>query len=310
MLKVLEVTGPIYLLILAGYGAVRLGWMKPPDLHVLGRFVARFCVPALLFRAVARQPLTAVLHLDYLLVYGSASLLMFAAVTGGARWLRGLAFPQAALYGLGASLSNSAFVGYPIVQQLLGPGAGVALALCMLIENLLILPLALAAADSDDSVGGRRAALRASVRGVASNPMIVAIVLGIAVSAAGLPLPAVLDRAVALAAAAAPPTTLFVIGGTLVGLRLAGMRIDLALVTGSKLVVFPLCIWALAWLLPLHDPALRTAAVMYAAMPMLSIYPVVAQRQGLDRFAAAALLAATVVSFFTISLLVALIPAP
>ena len=44
-------------------------------------------------------------------------------------------------------------------------------------------------------------------------------------------------------------------------------------------------------------------------MPMMSIDPVLAQRFGHERFCAAALLAATVASFFTLSVLIALIPA-
>jgi malonate transporter and related proteins len=57
---VLAVTTPIYLLIAVGFLAVRLGWMTPADMRVLGRFTAQFGVPALLFRAISRQPLSAV----------------------------------------------------------------------------------------------------------------------------------------------------------------------------------------------------------------------------------------------------------
>jgi predicted permease len=54
-------------------------------------------------------------------------------------------------------------------------------------------------------------------------------------------------------------------------------------------------------LLPPFDPVLRTAAVVLAAMPMMGIYPVLAQKYGHDGFCAATLLATTVLSFFTIS---------
>ena len=55
-------------------------------------------------------------------------------------------------------------------------------------------------------------------------------------------------------------------------------------------------------MLPPADPALRTAAVVFVAMPMLSIYPILAQKYGLEGYCAAALLLATVLSFATISL--------
>ena len=53
--------------------------------------------------------------------------------------------------------------------------------------------------------------------------------------------------------------------------------------------------------LPSVDGDLRTAAVLSAAMPMLGIYSILAQRHGFEGFTAAALLATTAASFFTLS---------
>jgi predicted permease len=309
MASVLGVTAPIYLLIAAGYVAVRAGWMSGADMRVLGRFVAQFCVPALLLRTLSTQRLGTVFNAHYLLVYAGGSLLALALVMAISRGLLKRPATLAALQGLGASNSNSAFVGYPIVLQTLGPGAGVALALCMLVENLLIIPLTLALADAGSAAGRPREVLRATALGLLRNPMVVAIAIGLAMAGLQWPVPAFLERAIALAAAAAPPTALFVIGGTLVGLRLEGMRGDITLVVAGKLLLHPLCVLLGVLLLPPQEPALRAAAVLYAAMPMLSIYPVMAQRHGHERLCAAALLAATVGSFATVTAFLGLVPA-
>jgi len=290
-----------------GFAAVRMGWMSPADMRVMGQFVARFCVPALLFRAISRQPIIDVPHGDYLAVYAGGSLLALGAVTLFALRVRGRPLSLAAMRGLGASGSNSSFVGYPIVFQVIGPAAGVGLALCTLVENLLVMPLALALSDAGGYDRRPRNVVSATARGLVRNPLIWAIAAGVVFSALGLKLPGVLDRTVAMAAAAAPPTALFVIGGSLVGLHLAGLRGDLALVSGGKLLLQPLCVLGL--LFPLQDPALRAAAVLFAAMPMPSIYPVLAQRHGHERFCDAALLVTTVSSFVTISAFVGAIPA-
>jgi len=97
---------------------------------------------------------------------------------------------------------------------------------------------------------------------------------------------------------------LFLIGGTLVGLRLHGMLAEVMQLVLSKLLLMPLAVFGMLWLLPPIDPLLRTAAVLLAAMPMLSVYPVLAQKYDQEEFCAAALLAATVTSFFTISALI------
>jgi predicted permease len=185
----------------------------------------------------------------------------------------------------------------------------VALALCMLVENLLIIPLSLALADAGSATGHPREVLRTTALGLARNPMVLAIVAGLLMASLQWSAPPFVERAIALAAAAAPPTALFVIGGTLVGLRLDGLRRDLALVVGGKLLLHPLCVLLLVLLLQPAEPALRAAAVLYAAMPMLSIYPVVAQRHGHERLCAAALLAATVGSFATVTAFLAVVPA-
>ena len=68
----------------------------------------------------------------------------------------------------------------------------------------------------------------------------------------------------------------------------------------------PLAVFAALWLLPATDATL-SAAVLFAGMPMLSIYPVLSQKYGLVGFSAAALLAASVCSFATITVLIALL---
>jgi predicted permease len=147
-----------------------------------------------------------------------------------------------------------------------------------------------------------------TARGLVRNPMIWAIAAGLLVSASGLVVPQAVGRFVAMTASASAPVALFVIGGSLVGLRLSGIRSDMALVVLGKLVLHPLCMLGLVLLFPLSNPLLGTAAVLYAAMPMMSIYPVLAQRHGHERLCSAILLAATLASFLSIGICLALLP--
>lgn len=308
---VLAVTLPIYLGMALGYVAVRLGWLEPADVRTLGKYTVRIGIPALLFKSVSHQSLGAVINPDYLAVYALGSLACMAVVTlVAARILRR---PQslAALEGLGASGSNSMFLGYPIVVQVIGPVAGLALALCALVENLLVIPVALALADAQTAQGGAGLAhtVRTTLHQLSRNPMIAAMLAGLLVSASGLHLPEVLDKFIAMTASATSPVALFVIGGSLVGLSLEGIRSDIVLIVAGKLLLHPLCVLALVLLFPPANALLGTAAVLFAAVPMMSIYPVLAQRHGHERLCSAALLAATLASFATIGLCLALLPA-
>lgn len=55
-------------------------------------------------------------------------------------WFRRQGVSRSAIMALGVSVSNSGFVGYPIALTVLGEQAAVALALGMLVENLLMIP--------------------------------------------------------------------------------------------------------------------------------------------------------------------------
>ena len=80
----------------------------------------------------------------------------------------------------------------------------------------------------------------------------------------------------------------------------------------GKLIIHPalvaLALWALPQVgLPAVEPLLRTAAILMAAMPMMGIYPILALKYGQEGFSAASLLAATTLSFLTVSALLWLV---
>ena len=307
---VFTVTLPVYLGMALGYFAVRLGWIDPADVHTLGKYTVRIGVPALLFKSISHQSLSAVLSPEYLFVYALGSLVAMGLVILIATRVLRRPFALAALEGMGASGSNSLFLGYPIAAQVVGPVAGLALALCTLVENLLVTPLALALADAEtrhESEGLGRA-LANHLGRLSRNPMILSMLCGLLMSASGMHMPEALDKFVSMTAGATSPLALFVIGGSLVGLRINGIRSDIALIVLGKLVLHPLCVLGMLLLFPLDNPLLGTAAVLFAAVPMMSIYPVLAQRHGHERLCSAALLVATVASFASIGICLALLP--
>jgi len=302
VLSVLSITGPIYIVIGIGFFAGRAGVFSAPDMRVLGKFVVKFALPALLFTALSQRPIADILNGRYLAAYAGGSLALYFAALGVARYLQRRSMAQSALIAVGMSFSNSGFVGYPIALQLLGPPAAVALAMCMIVENVLMFPLTLALAEMDAGRSVRwQSVVLQSVRGLARNPMILGIFAGFAISLLGVQLSEPLVRTVNMLAMASTAVALFVIGGSLVGLDVRNVLGDVAVVALGKLVVHPLAVFAALWLLAPVDPHLRMAAVVYASMPMLSIYPILAQRYHYEGFCAAALLVATLLSFLTVS---------
>ena len=309
MLDILAITGPIYLCVALGWLTTRAGLFARADMRVLGQFVLYIALPALLFDAVGKRPIADILDWHYMAVFALGGL---ATIGLGLFWARRLA-GQAPLAGvvqaMGMSCPNSGFVGYPINLLVLGgPTAGVILGMNMLVENLLLIPLLLALADSASGGGHWRAVLRGVAVGLWRNPLVLGLAAGLAAALLGWRLPGPLERTVGLLAQSSAALSLFVIGGSLAGLRLAGMGRTVARIAAGKLIAHPLLTLGALWLLaalgaPLSDPALKKGVVLATACPMFGIYPILAGRFGAEGLAAAALLGTTVASFFSISAL-------
>jgi malonate transporter len=309
MLDILAITGPIYITIALGFATTRLGLFSKSDMRVLGKFVVNLALPALLFNALAQRSLGEILNGRYLLVYAAGSLLALGLGWLWARRGAGQDGTTSAYYAMGTACSNSGFVGYPIALLTLGPVAGVMLGLNMMVENLLLIPLLLALAERGDGHGGAwHRALRQSLVNLLRTPMVVGLLAGLLVSLLGWQLPSPVARTVTLFSQASGALSLFVIGGALVGLQIQGLRRQVAQIVAGKLLLHPLAVLGVLLLceavgmLPL-EPAMRVGVVLTAAMPMLGIYPILAQKHGQEGLAAAALLGATVASFVSISVL-------
>ncbi|MDE3174968.1 MAG: AEC family transporter [Pseudomonadota bacterium] len=295
-MTVLSVTAPIFLVIALGFLAVRSGLIGDSDVRALGGFVLRVAMPALIFNALSRRPLAEIADARLIGAYAGASLIAFALLF--ALFARG-GRARAACRALGGAAPNSGFVGFPIATLLIGPKATIALALCLIVENVMTIPLALVLAESGSS--GRKLTVRELVVRLARNPLMIAIALGAAASLAGLAPPAPIGRAIDLLAAAAPGAALFAIGGGLVGLDFRAERREIAPVATVKLLLHPLALLALTRLAGAGDPDVARAMLVMASAPAFSIYPLICRQFGQERAGAAILLVETALAFPTMS---------
>lgn len=310
MLAVLAITVPIYLVMGVGWLATRAGLFARAEMRVFGKYVIHIALPALLFNALSSRSVAEVLNPVFVAAYAGGSLLAMGAGLLWARRVAGKPLAASAIVGMGMSCPNSGFIGFPLVAQVFGAStAGIGLALAMVVENFLLLPLALAIADSDLGEAGTsgtraerlRSALLQSARGLVRNPMIWGIVIGFLFSLFGWHLPEPVARAVNLFAASTAAISLMVIGGSLVGIPARGMARDVGVIAAGKLLLHPLAVLLMVLLLPPMDRQLQTAVVVMAAVPMLGIYPILAQKHHQDGLAAAAQLGTTLASFFTLT---------
>ncbi|MDO5640229.1 MAG: AEC family transporter [Neisseria sp.] len=300
MLAILTITTPIFIIMAMGYFAVRFEFFTRDQLSGMGKFVIRVGLPMLVFSAIATRPIADVMNVTYLLGYALASLLSFMAGWGISKW-RGQDGVLAALNGLGTGMSNTGFIGYPLLAMAIGGPAAVFFAMNVLVENMLILPLMFVLIDAARGGANIGALLLRIAKNLLKNPIIVALLVALVFAVFGIPVPAVVERVTSMLASASSPLALFVIGGGLYGMKVRGGLTDVAVMTSGKLLLFPLLVVSCLWLFGADADTIFAGALL-ASVPMASMYPLFGLQYGFERQTAAAMLITTLLSFFSISL--------
>ncbi|MFG1740819.1 AEC family transporter [Micromonospora chalcea] len=298
---------PIWILTAAGYAACRWGLLGEAAVSVLGRFVFHLAMPSALFLALSRMPLSGFAGRS-LLAFGVSTVAVVGFGWVGANRLFGREPGERPIWGMAAGYVNSANLGIPIATQILGSVSF--LAEVVLLQVLVVTPVILVALDRHRDPHGR-----VRVRRIASlpvrNPVILASLLGVACSAAGVRLPSAAAAPLALLAGAAVPAALVALGASLH--PTAPSRAEpvapaaLAAISGLKLVVQPVVAYAAGLALHLSAPQLL-AVVVCAGLPTAQNTFIYAQEYGVgEAMANRAVVVTTTLSLGTVATAAALL---
>lgn len=301
MRTILEVVAPVFAIIALGYGAARLRWVDAAGFKGLNQFVFSLAAPALLF-AGGTSGQGAAGGAAFAFFLGSTGLYAACLLLGRA----GLRLPlgEAGLFALNCTFGNTVMMGIPLIAAAFGQ-AGLAVLIGILaLHSMVLLGLGTIVAEvgvNAQAPLGR--VLRATLAGVLRNPIVMAVVLALAWSALGLPVPGVLRRTLDLLGAAGPPVALFVLGGSLLGFNAVEAWRETALTVVLKLAAMPLLVWGVARWLGL-GPLETAVAVVTAALPTGANAFMLARRYavGADR-SGAAVLVSTALSVLTVAAL-------
>jgi predicted permease len=257
---------PIFAIILAGWLAGVSGYMPRNLAAPLMSFAYRVAMPALVFVTIADEELHSLLDWRFVAAFGGGSMICFTAVAMFARVSRGASVRKSAMLAAAVSMTNTGFVALPILKTLFGKPGVLAAAIATVFVGAIIFPLLVVLFEVDRPDASRNLRGTGVLRQIATNPVILATICGVAWSVVGVTLPAPAASFFTMLGEALTPCALFSIGLELT-LNELRERITLyALLTVLKLAVVPLVVYVLCVALRLDHMA-TVAAVVCAAVP-------------------------------------------
>ncbi len=301
----LSVAFPVFALVGVGWIAGRFRLLGEGGSGALNGFVSWFALPAMFFASLAGTRFAEIANGPFIAAFAIVTAATFLAGMLMARLSSRAGVAHMGLHGMSAAYGNVGYMGIPLCLAAFGPQGALPGTLGAVVASVILMTLTLIFAeagrrDDHESGGGAGRVMLA----LATNPLLIAIALGAAVSAAGIALPDPLRRFLDLLSAAAAPCALFAIGHFLSERALDVTLGEVGLVVIGKMLLQPLLMLAiLPWFLPL-DTMWGKAAVLLAALPTASNSFVLARQYGVfEAESSAAILLSTILSVFTVSIL-------
>lgn len=300
MIEILLQTLPFFALIALGYGSGVTGFFSAEATAYLTKFVFYFALSAMLFRFTANLSLGEILDWNFVAAYLLATMAVYLVVTVVAM-VRRVSVEEAAVEAQCGAIGNVGFLGIPMLSMLMGEAAiapiVLGLSVDLIVFGSLIVILITGARDGRMSVG----IVGTVLAGLAKNPMIVAIVLGLSWSSLALPIPAPVNAFLEILGSAATPGALFAIGASLASK--SAERLEVAVwLSFAKLVLHPAAVAFCVLVLFPVEPFAAGVIIASAAMPVAGNVFILAQHYRVaPQRVSASILISTAVSVLTVT---------
>jgi hypothetical protein len=309
MLAVVNVVLPVFAIMAAGWFCGHIGLLGEDSSQALNGFVYYVALPVFFFLSIARVPVDQVLDWPFLAAYGGGALIVavLAGIIG--RLFFHLRLGEGSLHAMSAIFANTGYMGIPLLFVAYGEAGLLPAVISSIVNGALVMALVTILIEVAAHAGsGFLAILRRAAAGVLRSPLIIAALLGAAVSALELELPVALVTFCELLGATAGPAALFAIGLFMVGKKLRHGLGEVLWVTLLKLILQPLVTWWLAYEVLALQPTWAASAVILSALPTGALTFVLAQRYELYiQRATSVILVSTVLSLVTLSALLLVI---
>ena len=282
---------PIFLLAVLGALFRKTGKIDDRFVDTADWLMFKIALPVMLFQEVAGSSLSDSLDLKlilFLIVSVTLSFLLTSVVvfvTVRDRSKRGALIQ-------GCCRSNFAILGVPIAVNMFGDIGGETIAIAMpfvilMFNTYSVIILTVYSGDSDKRLD--RGTVIGILKNIATNPLIIGILLGVVFLLAKIPIPAAADKTLTYLANLTTPLALISLGANFRMESLKG-RVGYALIGAlTKTVILPAAAVTPAALIGLRGPSLGVVLICFGAPTAVSSY-IMAKKMGNDHELAAQIL--------------------
>lgn len=299
-------TLPLFILILLGFLAVKLGRWQKTVTDSLTKFTFYIAFPIMLFQIMSHFSEQSEIDIKLLLVFFGGSFIVFAIGCLIASKIFKLNGSQSTLFAMGGIYTNTVFVGIPIIKMLLGDQAIPIVAIIVIFNALILWTLATVSIEFVQMGKLSGHSFIKALRNVSKNPIIIGIFTGIAVNYIGLPIPNFINQSTKMVSDMTAPLSLIVLG---MGLAEYKIR-DQFLITGSicilKLAILPIVTYIVGKLLGLPTLELQVVVLLSSVSIAINCYMMARQFEVLQGPIASSLLISTALSSVTTPLILSI----
>lgn len=296
-LRTLETTLPVFVMVFLGLGLRRIGWIDQAFIGTASALVFKATLPTLVFLSIIRADLDTTLNPGLLGFYLAATLASFTLV-----WLwaiRRVSREDRGVYVQGAFRGNCGIVGLALAANLYGDyglsAGGLLLGLVIVSYNTLSVIVLLAYHP------GKTMNFTETVRDLARNPLILAVIFAIPFAALDISLPGWIMTSGNYFASLTLPLALLCIGATI---SLKSIRSDSTAALGAsmwKMVALPVICTFAAWLAGFEGRELGLMFLFFASPTAAASFVMVKALGGNDRLAANVIALTTLLASVTVT---------
>lgn len=276
----LNSTMPLFLIMLLGYLLHRKGFLEDSFVASANKFVFRIALPVQLFRDLATTDIYANFDGNYVLFCFVTTLVSILVIWFLARHLlkdKHIVgeFVQACYR------SSAAILGAAFIQNIYGTSgmSGLMILGSVPLYNIFAVLILTIESPSADAQTGMSDKIKASIKGIFTNPILIGIALGFVYSLLRLPMPTIAGKTLSSLASLTSPLALLAIGAGFKGKAALGYLKPTVVATLVKLVILPAVFLPLAVKCGFTNEKLVALLVMLGSISTPSGY-VMAKQMG------------------------------